>query len=278
MSKMEGIRMTMQDPEWSSFPLEFQLHAIRDYARIVFELSKLQFEALGSLHFGDNPGTFNLGRMTWPKFRADLRSKMPVYDRGPWASTTQYIKASLTDEIQFMQREPDVAADAFGAKLSTHDTVWPLALRVFPECLEKVAGFINEENDPYARGSFVLSHNDLSVWNMLFDPSDGHITGVVDWEMTSTVPLWRLLCFPPWFRDVDIWTQRSPADLESVQSAYLDELDRLGLDSSAINMIKDPEAQSKVEFFTCACSPWIVADELANWMVRSGADARPLDL
>jgi len=48
---------------------------------------------------------------------------------------------------------------------------------------------------------------------MLYDASDnansGHITGIVDWEMAMTVPLWRLLCFPDWFRKVDIWTQQS---------------------------------------------------------------------
>jgi hypothetical protein len=161
---MEGTQMTMQTPEWSSRPLQFQLRAIRDYARIVFELSKLQFESIGSLYFGSDPGTFDLGPVAWTKFRADLRSKMPTYERGPWGSVTEYMKASISDEIQFMERQPDVAATAFGAMLSAHDTVWPLALRILPECREKVAGLIDEKNDGYACRPFVLSHTDLTVW------------------------------------------------------------------------------------------------------------------
>jgi len=126
--------MTMQMPEWSSRSLQFQLHAICDYARIIFELSKLQFESIGSLYFGRDLGTFDLGPVAWTKFHADFRSKMPTYKRGPWGSVTEYMKASISDEIQFMERQPDVAATAFGAMLSAHDTVWPLALCILPEC------------------------------------------------------------------------------------------------------------------------------------------------
>src|SRR5436190_11332492 len=35
---------------------------------------------------------------------------------------------------------------------------------------------------------FYLAHTDLSISNLLIDPSDGHVTGIIDWEFANALP------------------------------------------------------------------------------------------
>jgi Ser/Thr protein kinase RdoA (MazF antagonist) len=44
-------------------------------------------------------------------------------------------------------------------------------------------------------GESVLFHDDLSMQNILVD-DDGKITGVIDWECVSALPLWRAFELP----------------------------------------------------------------------------------
>ncbi|KAH7872297.1 hypothetical protein F5051DRAFT_291695, partial [Lentinula edodes] len=42
---------TMNSSIWEDLPLDVKLRTIRDYARIILELSKLKFDRIGSLYF-----------------------------------------------------------------------------------------------------------------------------------------------------------------------------------------------------------------------------------
>ncbi|PGH10829.1 hypothetical protein AJ80_07380 [Polytolypa hystricis UAMH7299] len=42
----------------------------------------------------------------------------------------------------------------------------------------------------------VLLHDDLSQHNILVDDDDGEFQGIIDWECTSAVPLWKAVQFP----------------------------------------------------------------------------------
>lgn len=57
-------------------------------------------------------------------------------------------------------------------------------------------------NSNTAELSTTLFHNDLSMQNILVD-RDGNITGVVDWECVSALPLWRACAFPEFLDGTD---------------------------------------------------------------------------
>lgn len=50
---------------------------------------------------------------------------------------------------------------------------------------------------------FHFSHGDLSVSNILLDPSTGRVTGVIDWEVAGFRPSWLAASAGAWFNDDD---------------------------------------------------------------------------
>jgi hypothetical protein len=74
--------------------------------------------------------------------------------------------------------------------------------------------------DSLAEGPFVPCHEDLNQGNILVDPESFAITGIIDWEMISIVPLWQARSFPNLFDGID------PADsvmFESDEGRVLEE-------------------------------------------------------
>jgi hypothetical protein len=49
--------------------------------------------------------------------------------------------------------------------------------------------------------NFHFCHGDLSVYNILVDPTTGAVTGVIDWEMSGFRPAWLMATAPEWFND-----------------------------------------------------------------------------
>lgn len=54
-----------------------------------------------------------------------------------------------------------------------------------------------------AEGPFVLCHEDRNQGNILVAPESFVITGLIDWEMVSIVPLWQAHSFPKLFDGID---------------------------------------------------------------------------
>lgn len=160
---MEGASMGRF--AWSELDMETKLTSIRHYAAMVLELSRLRFDSIGSLYPGATPGTVELGPMAWPKFETPYRRTLPIYDRGPWKSATAWLQASLTDTIQFMEMNPELARNApiFTFK---DEKLWELAHTLLPRCLKLVPEIIDEASDPYP-GQFALAHMDFTPWYVL---------------------------------------------------------------------------------------------------------------
>ncbi|KAJ5180974.1 hypothetical protein N7492_004184 [Penicillium capsulatum] len=92
--------------------------------------------------------------------------------QGPWPNHAAYCLAQLRSSH---------------AIISTHDSCIPL--RSLP-----IATLICalETHPPPPPSRNVLAHRDLHLGNILYDPSIGRITGVLDWELAACVPahLW----------------------------------------------------------------------------------------
>ncbi|KAF7864102.1 hypothetical protein EAF04_007067 [Stromatinia cepivora] len=114
--------------------------------------------------------------------------------RGPFTKSEDWIRARLIfvlidqENILKTSKDEDDIEDAQNAK----DLV---------ERLLKLLPSIFPANESTAE-QCVLFHDDLSMQNILVD-DDGKITGVVDWECVSTLPLWRSCSFPEFLKGRD---------------------------------------------------------------------------
>ena len=213
----------MNGPAWENLPPQVKLNAIRDYAHIVLELYRLRFDRIGSIYFkrgASPPHCYELGEVAWWKHEsAARRARCDIYDRGPWKSSGEWVRAALTDEIQSMNRLPEVIRHAYNGSFEGDDSPkWRLAQRTLPEMLKRVEDVIEDGLDRFHAGPFVLCHMDLTPRyaipselssGIFSDPCDfqprniiittegahaGRIVGVVDWEMAMTAPIWALVC------------------------------------------------------------------------------------
>ncbi|TCD67816.1 hypothetical protein EIP91_011878 [Steccherinum ochraceum] len=229
ISRMVGQAL---DVAWPQLSYDARVRVIQEYARVTSKLLQCQFPLIGSLHFGTDDSPIVLGDVSLRKMCADIRAEYEDYAswKGPWQDAAQWLKASLEDELQFMTKD-SLKCQSWNDQVLVLDidTIWPIAQRIIPELLNKWTPLV--ASDKWSKGPFYLGHADLSFANVMVD-KDGSITGVVDWEMSSTMPLWNVVCCPPWAEDIEL------CDSFTFQIVYLDELGRLGLSDDIIDVAR----------------------------------------
>lgn len=100
-------------------------------------------------------------------------------------------------------------------------------------------------------------------------PNTGKITGVVDWEMAATVPLWWLLCPPNWLTQ-SLFEPRDPAESKLFESTYFTELERLTGNSRMAQIAQ--HAQPRRAFGDSAVLPWSEGSSVMGmWEEKYGA-------
>ncbi|KFY73064.1 hypothetical protein V499_06820 [Pseudogymnoascus sp. VKM F-103] len=145
----------------------------------------------------------------------------------------------------------------------------PLVDRIFPE------GQSGEEKT-------VFSHHDLSNHNVLVD-DDGALTGLLDWECVSAVPLWKACDFPSFLggRPREVKPDQTAYDLNDEESAddywrYLKEyeitnLRRVFLDEMAIlepewmQIFKASQVHRDLETAVLDCDSELSARNIRYW-------------
>ncbi|ESZ94202.1 hypothetical protein SBOR_5428 [Sclerotinia borealis F-4128] len=111
--------------------------------------------------------------------------------RGPFAHSSDWILARLnlvlTDQEKILNtsKDEDDIEDAQNSK-----TLAERLLKLLPSILPANQDILEQS---------VLFHDDLSMQNILVD-DDGNITGIIDWECVSALPLWRSCSLPELFR------------------------------------------------------------------------------
>ncbi|KAF5343343.1 hypothetical protein D9758_014186 [Tetrapyrgos nigripes] len=267
----------MSSSRWENLSIELKLRSIKDYARIVLELAHLKFDRIGSIYFKKNalpPNCFELGPVSWRKHESTARRKTCEYDRGPFRTSSAWLKAALDDEIAFMGNIPDLARSTYkfkpeegtGARMRR----WRHAKRVIPVFRDRIADVIEDPLDRYGAGPFVLAHMDLNPQNMIFSTEGanaGHIISVIDWEVAMTVPLWTVVCYPSWFERAGPHAIRR--DLEETQlfkDTYIRELQKQTRDLLILNVVQNGRAEAKRLFADAAVMPWPMVDFMETWL------------
>lgn len=145
--------------------------------------------------------------------------------RGPFTDSKDWLCTRLTLVIDDQERilkttdDEDEIEDAQDAKILA-ERVLKLLPSIFPT------------TDSIAE-QFVLFHDDLSSRNILID-DEGTITGIIDWECVSTLPLWKSCDFPEFLKGKERNEEPNrnnyaPEDEEDANEPAADALDNEGI-------------------------------------------------
>ncbi|KAJ6622731.1 hypothetical protein B0H10DRAFT_1691903, partial [Mycena sp. CBHHK59/15] len=121
---------------------------------------------------------------------------------------------------------------------------------------------LDAKNDPFdqcATGPFVLGHMDLNPWNMIFapkGPNTGKIVSIIDWEMSLTVPLWSLVCYPLWFDCAGPSDARDPSEAKFFKATYIRELQKHAREAIVLRVVQNAQHEARRRFAEIAVLPW----------------------
>ncbi|KAJ7166351.1 hypothetical protein C8R43DRAFT_878056 [Mycena crocata] len=266
----------MDGVPWDDLPLDSKLIGIRDFASIVSQLSQLHFKAIGSVYFKFDPqkqipSGFVLGPISWCKLESAARASVFQHDRGPWKTTAQWLRASVDDEIEFIEKLPSLAKETTLRKNGCEKR-WRLARKILPKFRDRVPDARDDPFDQCATGPFVLGHMDLNPCNMIFcpkGPNVGKLVSIIDWEMSMTVPLWSLVCYPRWFDRGSSLDARDPVEAQRFRDAYIRELQKHAHDAIVLRVVQNAQYEARRRFSEIAILPWDSAEVMERWMEQN---------
>ncbi|KAF5644106.1 hypothetical protein F52700_2674 [Fusarium sp. NRRL 52700] len=180
LSRVQGV--TLSDI-YGSLSDEQMNHIFDQLIDFLTQLQSHPWNGIGGLKF-DDKGQVQLGPVVDETFWQvpDIEALWPEGETvatlnigGPYETYVEYMAAHVTKYIRLINTHEKLAfirdiiprLEAFVAALPNHD---------------------NELNNVKLR----LAHKDLHFANMMFDPSSGRITGILDWEFAGVVP------YPQW--------------------------------------------------------------------------------
>ncbi|OTB18766.1 hypothetical protein K445DRAFT_8790 [Daldinia sp. EC12] len=188
---------------------ELRLNILRSLAGAMAQLSQFTFDKMGSISSVD-PSSASLSPCyAW--YEGD-DGTMQVVTSGPFDSTIAYLDANRDKN-----NEGNEYNEWDKAEQKIMDVITPFSV-------------INDESC-----HFVLCHPDLDSQNVMVDDR-GNVTGLIDWDMTMTMPHCQgYAAYPSWImRDWDPivydWpyedTEDSPETLQRYRSYYNDQIIR----------------------------------------------------
>jgi aminoglycoside phosphotransferase len=196
MDKVPGVSLKSV---WREMEMEAKERNTRVIARYVKQLhNQCSFDVIGNLYFRhDIPNEtvrtvsvtddrFVIGpTVTTFMFAGGRKLRLPR-NLGPYSDDAEYMAAladAEAEDIQFLQSPGARTYDDFDEDLAEEA---PEIMEAWRELQRVRATFF-----PSHLRSFALSHHDLSLSNILVDPTTYEINGIIDWECTGTRPGWE---------------------------------------------------------------------------------------
>ncbi|KAJ7162976.1 hypothetical protein C8R46DRAFT_903419 [Mycena filopes] len=152
------------------------------------------------------------------------------------------------------------------------DRRWRLALRTLPKLRARIPDLRDDPFDQCATSPFVLGHMNLNPGNMIFcpkGPNAGRIVSIIDWEMSLTVPLWSLICYPVWFDRVSALEARKPTEAQHFKDAYIRELQKHARESIILRVVQNAQYEARRRFSEIAILPWDEAEAMDYWLEQN---------
>ncbi|KAH7245405.1 kinase-like domain-containing protein [Fusarium tricinctum] len=231
MTKLDGVTLHNVWPRLDPFQ---KSDAVRQIASFQLSLFQKRFSRIGNLYKETFPEPHRI--VSIPFFQGGRA--WTVNNRGPFSNSRQWIYARLSLQrrdawyimIKYLQQRGNgsLTREDFDRALYTYQ----LGRRIYPF----IAMFFPGNGDSIE--PTVLHHDDLHANNILANDS-GTITGIVDWECVSTLPLWKACFYPKFlyapprhtpeessYQDPDFLTAQD----KLLRAVFLQEMERLSPD------------------------------------------------
>jgi len=163
------------DENWALQEDKFE-RIVQKWAEYVVELATLQFDSIGSLFRTAGPNHEVRQLITPYQLNLDS-SNDPHVNCGPYSSTIDYLLA--LSNVKRLEK-------------SQHPRTFGGHLRI--SLVESLIGYFVDPR--YLSGPFVVSHTDLDCQNILVDIQNGTITGIIDWDFASVLPIQSHIFLP----------------------------------------------------------------------------------
>ncbi|RMY05084.1 hypothetical protein D0868_06603 [Hortaea werneckii] len=172
---MEHIEGHTLADMWPALQTDYRLAVLSDIARVIAQLARLRFNAIGSLKMGGVVGQMQ---------NQIIPDHLP--GRGPFVSLKDYMLSFLPDDSD---RPQDVKA-------------------LYPAIREEITRFCDARQGTEILGApYRLLHGDFDSQNMLFiweSPANPpRLSGIIDWDFSRTAPLYYLGEYPRLILDND---------------------------------------------------------------------------
>ncbi|EJD38206.1 kinase-like protein [Auricularia subglabra TFB-10046 SS5] len=185
---MERLPGTVLDARWTALSLDAKELLVLDVVACLAELFEHTLSGIGNIYpTSGNGASIDVGRIVSLPFFWDQRAKLDV-PRGPFRSSADWLSARLSlvmnEAVQVLEMSSDEdeleeaqKTQALGRRLVA------LLPTVYPP---------DETADPELT---IIHHDDLSFHNILVGDDD-KLTGIIDWECVSALPLWYACQLP----------------------------------------------------------------------------------
>jgi len=196
MEKVPGVSL---GSVWREMDMEAKERETRVVAQYVKQLhDKCSFDVIGNLYFCEDipdktvrtvpvaDDRFVIGPIVTAYMFAGGRKLRLPRCLGPYSNDAEYMAAladAEAEDIRFLQSPEARTHDDFDMDLADEA----------PEIMEALIELqgIRAALFPSHSRLFALSHHDLSLSNILVDPTTYKINGIIDWECTGTRPGWE---------------------------------------------------------------------------------------
>lgn len=229
MEKVPGVPL---EESWGEMSLEAKFKIAGEMAGFIAQLESLRFPMIGNLYFRDEKKTgripvpndldFELGEMIHMDFFLYNRIQIDGH-RGPFPDPASWLTALIETEIASLglllpPDHPDFDPETLVLDLCTEKNT---ILRNCHQLLRLLPLIFKSGRS--GKEQYVLYHGDLNAGNILINPISLEITGVIDWELASTYPLW-VSRRPPKFmlgQDIKLVGSVHPTEIECLVPSSL---------------------------------------------------------
>ena len=288
MSKIPGQTLFSA---WTSIEPEAKQKVVHDLAVFTSNLFENQWRGIGNIYpkegeclLSDKGQLSELGRMVSMEFFWVDRLQQNV-PRGPFRSSRDWITARLSlyeAESRSTLANSEDAADLEGAAktLKIILKLQSLLINLFPQ----------EGAEPEVS---TLHHRDISKRNIMVDDKD-IVTGLLDWECVSAVPLWKACCYPSFLespvRELEpdrsryrcdekgipnelYWEHMNDYEITFLRRYFMDEMRRL--QPKWIRVFEASHMQRAFDFAVNNCDNGFLTWEINQWLDSIGTGTEP---
>lgn len=246
---------------------EGKARAVREYAGVVYQLSQLRFNRIGSLRRKPN-GNYYVGGSAMVRSNHADRMNEHIHKRldRSFSSIVPWLLAVEKDERLFVQRHPERVNEwstLFGKK--TLEEVVDIVSSVMTNVVKAIPKAC--DTGPLSR-VLCLWHYDLNCGNILIStspPDAGKIVGVIDWDGAIVTPIWRVVRWPDFISFSGGRYFRSDPDAKVLKNILRDELLRLDRDG-LLRRSFQPRYELSRDLVEVVTLPWNCTHERRQWL------------